>query len=477
MRKKIRFYWDEVSIRSICKDLLRNWWLILMAAVIMVLGISFYSSVFHTAEYTASATLVVSSRENGSQGSTYASLSTTKEMAGVFQEVFQSDVLKTKVQEELGKEKLNVSITASVIPETNLLNVYATGSNPKEAYTVMLSVLKHYPETSEYMFNNAVLEVLKSPEVPYIPSNILTVRKYMVLGAVVGVMLMTGIIVLFSVFRETVKTESAAKRRLKGQRLALIGHEEKKRMKLKKAKKIKSILLTNPVTSFGYVESFRRLAFNVQYKMEHHDEKLLLVSSVTENEGKSTVASNLALALSQKGKKVVLFDLDLRRPALHKIFDKKAEASNFQQLLSGKAHIEFEEKDKLFMILNDAPNKNPAKCLNSRELKRLLEEAREAADYVIIDSPPVIAAADAELMTRLTDASLLVVRQDWAGISDINNVIKILDKSNNDFLGYVLNNFENKTLLGGKQYNYGYGKKYGYYSYGYKVNQEKSQER
>ena len=88
------------------------------------------------------------------------------------------------------------------------------------------------------------------------------------------------------------------------------------------------------------------------------------------------------------------------------------------------------------------------------------------ADYIIIDSSPVSVAADTEIISSHVDAVLLVIKQDWAQITEINRFIEVLSKNNTDFLGYVLNDFENQSPIGKKQYNYGYGKYYEKYGYG-----------
>ena len=87
----------------------------------------------------------------------------------------------------------------------------------------------------------------------------------------------------------------------------------------------KALLITNPTISFGYLEAFQKLSFRIHSEMKSKNQKVLLVTSIGENEGKSTVASNIALALAQNGSNVVLADLDLRRPAIYKIFDIKAD--------------------------------------------------------------------------------------------------------------------------------------------------------
>ena len=192
--------------------------------------------------------------------------------------------------------------------------------------------------------------------------------------------------------------------------------------------------------------------------MKAKNQKVLLVTSIGENEGKSTVASNLALSLSKNGNDVVLADLDLRRAAVYKIFDIPPKSSR-------ELWTETVGK-KLKLILNRKPEKQLVDSLKKSGIEELIARERETADYIIIDSSPVSVAADTELILSHVDAVLLVVRQDWTQITEINRFIDMLSKSNAEFLGYVLNDFENQNPMGKKQYDYGYGKHYEKYGYG-----------
>jgi capsular exopolysaccharide synthesis family protein len=280
--------------------------------------------------------------------------------------------------------------------------------------------------------------------------------KLAILGAFV---LMAGIIGVLSVFRGTVKTEAAARRRVQGKKLALVGHEEKNRTLRSKIKALtKAILITNPTTSFGYLEAFQKLSFRIRSDMRAKDQKVLLVTSIGENEGKSTVASNIALSLAQNGSNVVLADLDLRRAAIYKIFD--IPSTNSTGLWKEKV------SQRLKLILNRKPDRKLLEHLKKSGIEEIIAEERQNADYIIIDSSPVGVAADTELILSHVDAVLLVIRQDCTQITEINRFIEELSKSNAEFLGYVLNDFQNRNPIGRKQYNYGYGKNYKKYGYG-----------
>lgn len=463
MNEEVLFYFDEINIKSIIRDVLRHFWMILIAGLSAVLLVSGYQNIIYEAEYTSKATLVVSAKGSGA-GTSYANLTTTAEMAEVFSNVFSSNVLKKRIVEEMHLQGVEFVISAQTIPETNLLVLTVTGKQPQVVYQAICGAIDHYADVSEYVFSNAVLDVMETPEVPLYPSNTIPLRSYQKTAAMIAALLMGVFLVFMSVMRGTIKTEAAAKRRLKGTRLALVGHEKKNRTwKSKIYKKNKAILITNPITTFGYVETFRKLAFRIYSEMKKKRQKILLVSSVEENEGKSTVASNIALAMAQSGKNVTLVDMDMRRPAIYKIFDiEKRDVIGFW-----KEEIPITGRHAMKLYLNKKVIKNPALFMKEKGIGALLEQEKEWADVIIVDSSPMNAAADTELVLSYMDASVLVVRKDWVHINDLNRAIDVLEKGDTEFLGYVLNDYEQRKLVsrGKDRYNYGYDYEYGYGTY------------
>lgn len=462
MNDESQFYIDEISVRSIFRDFLKNWWLFLLAGITALLLLSSYENLVYKEHFTSSATMVVSAKGKGTTDA-FADLTTTTGMASVFSDIFSSNVLRTLVAKELNVATSEFSIQANIIPETNLLIVQVSGENPRIVHQAIGEVLEHCTDVSEYVFSNAVLDVLQRPTVALNSSNSFSSEKYMKFAVLGAILLMAGIIGALSVIRGTVKTEAAARRRVAGEKLALIGHEKKNRTLRAKIKSLtKSILITNPTTSFGYVEAFRKLSFRIHSDMKAKNQKVLLVTSIEENEGKSTVASNIALALAQSGKNVVLVDLDLRRPAIYKIFNIPPQKN------SGlwQENCRMSGAQSLKLILNGKSVKDTVGFLTKMGIDGLLAEEQKTADYIIIDTSPVNVAADTELILSYADAALLVIRKDGSYIAEINHFADVLSKSNVEFLGYVLNDFNNRNSMGRKQYNYGYAKYYGKYGYG-----------
>ena len=455
MNEEVLFYFDEINIKSIIRDVFRNCWMIVLAGISAILLVSGYQNIIYEAEYTSRATLVVSAKGSGTTSS-YANLTTTSEMAGVFSNVFSSSVLKKRIVEELQLQGEDFVINAQTIPETNLMVLSVTGKQPQVVYQAICGAIEHYADVSEYVFSNAVLDVMENPEVPLYPSNAIPLRSYQKIAAFAAVVLMGAFLVFMSVMRGTIKTEAAAVRRLKGTKLALIGHEVKNRtFRARLRKRNRAILITNPITTFGYVETFRKLAFRLQTEMKKKGHKVLLISSVEENEGKSTIAANIALAMAQAGKKVLLVDMDLRRPAIYKIFDIEGKTGNG----FWKEEISVSGQHTMQLLLNKKIVKNPALFMKEKGITTLLEYGRKTADVVIVDSSPMNAAADTELVLSYVDASVLIVRKDWVRTIDLNHAIDVLENGSTEFLGYVLNDYENRKPLSKKAdgYQYGYG--------------------
>lgn len=160
-----------------------------------------------------------------------------------------------------------------------------------------------------------------------------------------GILAIAAVIGLFYLLRFTVKTPASASRLLDGQIRGIIPFEKKGILGRKKTKK--ALLLNSPLVSMDFAEASRRVQAKVEYHMRRNSQKILLVTSVSENEGKSTVAANIALALAEKNKKVLLVDGDLRQPAQHKVFEEKGTGrTTVAQVLTGQASW----KEKLYYI-------------------------------------------------------------------------------------------------------------------------------
>lgn len=437
-----RFSLNEISVRGLCTDLLRNLWMILLAAAAMWCVATAWHNLTFEPEYTSSATLVVGVK---GQSNAYSSLGVASQMADVYGQVFQSEALREKIREDVG-EDVNGTITCSLIEETNLLVLHATSPEPRQAYVYLYSALENYEEVSGQVFSNADLKMVQEPNIPYTPSNTSWMLKNRYLLMVLAAAGMAAVIAFYYVMRFTVKNVKSAESQLDGKIMGVIPYERKE-MDLRGRKESKqALILSSPSVSMDYAEAGRRTEARIEYHMRKNSQKVLLVTSVGENEGKSTVAANLALSMSEKHKKVLLVDGDLRKPAQHKIFEIKDESRiSLEKVLkeeNGWREAVYPGKARgVRELFQFSAAKHPEQCLKEERLRMLLQEWKQEFDYIIIDCSPVMVSADTEVWMSVVDTVLLVVREDWADVRLINDTIDLVRQTGSDFAGFILNAF------------------------------------
>ena len=458
-----RFRLAEISVRGLCMDLLKNAWMILLAAAAAWLAATGWHNLAYQPEYTSSATLVVTMKDSTS---TYSSLSLTTQMADVFSQVFQSDTLAEKIAEETG-EKISGRISCRPISETNLLVLSVTCRHPRQSYLFINAALEHYEEVAGNIFSNASLQTVQEPEVPDSPSNTSLAMRYrypLMAVAAAGMALLIG---LLYVTRFTVKNLLSAQHQLDGKIRGVIPYEEKGIAMRRRKKSKEALLLTSPVVSMDFAEAERRTAVKVESHMRRHGQKILLVSSIMENEGKSTVAANLALALAEKHKKVLLVDGDLRKPAQYKVFEQSGKNRiSFDQVLAGesswKEAARCSDRDRIWELFQFRQIPNPDRALRQERLAELADAWKTQMDYIIIDCSPVAVSADVEVWASVADSVLLVVREDWAVVRAINDAVDMISQNGTDFAGFVLNAFYKEWSRSERTQEYSYSRYGGY---------------
>lgn len=450
------FRLDDISWRGLCLEILKNIWMILMVGISLWLGIAGVHTLIYEPEYTSSSTMVVTVK---GQSNTYSSLSVATQMADVFGQVFQSQALAERIVEDVGEE-IQGRITCTPIEETNLLVLSAASPDPRQAYLYMNSALKNYEEVAGDVFANASLQIVQEPEVPSEPSNtswIMARRKLLVLG---GMAAIGAVICLLYLMRFTVKTPASASRLLDGTIRGVIPFETKGVLKRKKSKK--ALLLNSPLVSMDFTEASRRAEAKVEYHMKRKSQKILLVTSIGENEGKSTVAANIALALAEKHKKVLLVDGDLRKPAQHMVFEEEGKGkTSLEQVLLGqlswKEGMHLNPKGNIWELFQYRSVKKPDAAMAQAPMAVMAEAWKQEMDYIIIDCSPVAVSSDAEVWMKIADSVLLVVREDWTDVRVINDTVDMIWQSDCDFAGFILNAFHQEWFSGMSSYGQDYG--------------------
>jgi capsular exopolysaccharide synthesis family protein len=219
-------------------------------------------------------------------------------------------------------------------------------------------------------------------------------------------------------------------------------------------------------------ESFRTLRTNLAFSRVSGKIRSLVVTSASPGEGKSTVAANLSISFAQNGLRVLLIDGDLRRPRVAQLFGLRKEPGLTGLIMGEASREEITQStwiENLYVITSGAIPPNPAELLSTARMAEVMEELQDTFDLVIVDSPPVLAAADSAILGRLSDGVLLVVRAGRTDRGAARQSLSQLRTVGARVLGGVLNDPESLLESYGAHYS-------GYYAYDYYGDSQGSQE-
>lgn len=207
-------------------------------------------------------------------------------------------------------------------------------------------------------------------------------------------------------------------------------------------------------------EAFRTLRTNIQFSSFDKKIQVIVVTSTGPGEGKSTVASNLAVVMAQSGLKTVLVDCDQRKPTIHKIF----QISNFRGIsdaLAGRGTyeeiIQKTDVENLSIITAGTKPPNPSELLASKKMQIFIGQLKEQFEYIILDTPPVLMVTDAQLLSMYSDGVVLVVSAEEVERDAAKRAKELLEKVNAKILGVVLNKAKSTEKMYYDRYNYYYG--------------------
>ncbi|AAS44298.1 MULTISPECIES: CpsD/CapB family tyrosine-protein kinase [Bacillus] len=225
--------------------------------------------------------------------------------------------------------------------------------------------------------------------------------------------------------------------------------------KKKKNHRQRRQLITHQQPKSPISEQYRNIRTNIEFAAVDKNLHSLMVTSANPSEGKTTTTANMAVVFAQQGKKVLLIDADMRKPAMHQMF----QVDNIFGLTNVLTHSERLEKcvqttsvDNLHFLACGPIPPNPAELLGSKSMQELLAQAYSTYDLVIFDLPPILAVTDAQIMANVCDASILVVRSESTDKETAVKAKGLLESAKGKLLGVVLNDREREQ---GLYYYYG----------------------
>ncbi len=472
---------EGLDIRRYVGVVLSRWWLVLLGPLVAGVVAWAYSE-GQTPIYEATTTV----RVQQTQGAMVASLGdiqTNRSLAVTYRELMTTRPIMEGVVQELGlpmsPRGLGGKISVEVVPGTELLRIKVEDSDPEQAALIadtVAEVFKRQTEESRLAdiarlqsiaiaqgisdvrdFVTAQLNALGSlsvversevPMAPIRPRTSLNILLALMLGAIFSV----GGAFALEYLRDTVQTLERVERRFGVTGLGVVPLWRKKELGANE-------LVMEKLSKSHYAESYRNVRASIQFVNAAHPVQTLVVSSPWSSEGKSTVVSNLAVALAQDGKAVILVDSDLRRPTLHRFFGLRNTVGLSTLLATPELDLEAilqETAVQGVRVITSGPiPPNPAELLGSSRMQTLIQRLGQEADMVLFDSPPLLSVADSVRLASQLDGTVLVVAAADTRMDLVRGALEALRKANVHLTGVLVN----KVALG----RFGYG----YYRYGY----------
>lgn len=399
------------------------------------------------AKYTATVDLSVIANENLT-----VSLASRKIQAAItrYINILSKDVINKKICEDLGIKELPGTITIESLYGSSIISVDCVADSPRTAFEMMQSFRENYQKVASQFNSNYSINDLGTSNVDSISTS--ETMSALIAVLIFLIVMVTGIggMILVKVFDGKVQDAKQADREIDALMLGSVKNEKKK----------KDLLISHTNVSSAYMEAIKKAVIKLLYQVNKKNYKTILITSALESEGKSTISANIALTMAEQGKKVLLIDADLRGPVQYKIF-KKENVIEFADFLEGKIDIkeavELDRDNKIACCFTGTARDDADELLENGKIQQLLEEMGQVMDYIIIDTAPAGITRDAEVLSAIVDAAVLVVHQEKAKIGMINDVIEELEQEKMEVVGFVLNDAYEKVARS-ETYNHYYGK-------------------
>ena len=326
----------------------------------------------------------------------------------------------------------------------------------RAVYSMLLSKLEEARIAAAKQTSDAkIIDPAYPPTSPIKPRKKLNI----ILGLVLGLMMGLGLVFVVEYMDTSVRGPEEVERMLGVPVIGAIpeieGRDEKER------------LITHYEPLSPTAEAFKGIRTNIRFSSVGEEVRVILVTSSGPAEGKSTIASNLAIAMAQMGHRVILVDGDFRRPMIHRIFGMEKEPG-LTEVIMGDVVLDeairgSEEVEGLDILVCGHIPPNPSELLGSVRARRVIEELRGRYEYVVIDSPPLMPVTDAIEMSAYSDGVVIVAREGLTDRNLLERSVEQLRRFGGKILGVVFNGISVQRKY--RYYKYGKYGKYRYYHY------------
>jgi capsular exopolysaccharide synthesis family protein len=446
----------SLDLQEYMRILRRNWILVTATALLGVL-VGGGASILVQPTYTSETQLFVATQSSGSVTELQQGNSFSQARVQSYVKTVASPLVLQPAIDSLGIDataaELAKRVTASTDLNTVLINIAVSDTSPVQAAAIAQAVADSLIRTVDSLekpksggTSPVSLSVTKPAVAPTAPSGPNT-RLNLAIGVVAGLALGAAGALLRSRLDTRIRGEADVRQITDVPVLGGIAFDQDA---------TKKPLLTQAAPQSPRAESFRQLRTNLQFANVSAHAKTVLVTSSIPGEGKSTTATNLAIALAQSGQSVCLVDADLRRPMVNEYLGLDGSVGLTTALLGATDVLELVQswgEDNLFVLASGMIPPNPSELLGSQEMVRIIERLENSFDSVIIDAPPLIPVTDAAVLAQHVGGVIMVAGAHTVRRQEVDRSLNALELVGAVVLGLVLNRVPSK---GADSYSYSY---------------------
>ncbi len=471
-----------VSIKDIGENprlllvLLRKYWMLVLLMVLLGTGTAFIYNQYATPMYTSSISLLIWNRDIGKSSVIVdnsnngiretigysslvsQSLHVSQRLVPAFLKLINSSVVSKAAAEKLYEQKfkkpLNYKFKCRIKMNSCIMDVHVTSPDPRLATAAAVALTTSFSVEQERLMHVKYIQTITPASVPEKPS---WPNKEMILllGLLVGIVLGGAIAFCVELFDITIKTSDD----IKTFNLLPLGI-------IPMAQEIDSLYKTKKFEQHGnlhsIVEAIRVINTTIDFLRVNNPLKVIAVTSVLPNSGKTTVSVLLARAMGAAQKRVLLIDCDLRKPKLFKNLSLPRDNGLVKYLISPantnpKKFINNDVFPGVDVMPNSLLPPNPTELLGSKQFKDMLEQFKKEYDCVLLDCPPGLNMADAMVVGNTVDGIVLLLEAGHTKIKELEHLLEQFGALRNKIIGTALN----KVSSSNSKYSYyNYSKEY-----------------
>ncbi len=394
-------------------------------------------------------------------------ISAARDLTSTYTEILKTRSFLIQVSDEIGNKyswsQIKGMLSISSLNDTELLSIVVTAVNPDDAFDIASAVLKKAPEKFESVLSGGDVFLVDNAAYSDVPLAKGTTTNTL-LGFALGFILGVIIAFLMDLFDKKVHNSADVEKKYNVTILGEISHgvtvNRKKGKSVEHTESIENILNENSL--FSTAETYKSIRTNIMFSIPKTDKgKVIVVSSSSPAEGKTTTAINMAITFAQTGAKVVLVDCDLRKPRVHRYLQLSKD-NGLSNVLCGFCELENSVQkskyDSLDVLVAGEIPSNPAELLNSEEFDVMLNKLQQKYEYIFIDTPPMTVVTDAAVIMHKSNGAVVVAREDYTTFDLLDITIDSIKKCNTKIFGVVMVGSAEKQ----KKYSYYRNNKYGY---------------